>query len=291
MARVLAALVFTCLGLVVGRRRLSVVDRWVSLLLLYFSLPVLTWYVVGYRLSGVARLALGSSLYMLVSLALAPLLVRVAGGGLESRQRAAVVLASVFQNCIFLPLPLFLLVWGDVVPVVAYSVGFNLLLPAAVPLVVSAYTTGLRVSAIVRGYLTFPPFYGLLAGLATFLLGLPQPSYAVHVYRAAAEATLLSFILVGSSIARLWPPRLDRGVAIATAWRLVASPLLHYALALVLGMRGLELVCMMIESVMPPATMNLVFCRVYNLDDGVVASTIITTTPPALGVVALAALV
>lgn len=105
----------------------------------------------------------------------------------------------------------------------------------------------------------------------------------------ASEMTMLSFYLVGTSIGLAWPPKIDSAVCFVAAWRLLVSPLIHACLAMLFGLSGWLLKCALIESFMPPATMNLVFSEYYRLETGVVASSIALVTPLSLALVGLLA--
>jgi len=300
-ARAVAAVVLTVAGLAVGGRGFArVVSRAITLLLLYFSLPILTWYTVGIalpRFSKLVDVVVAGFTYMAVALVVVTLLASFVGRrlGWSCRVETAATLASVFQNALFLPLPIMLLLGGTVEPVVAYGISFNTFVGVAVPLVASRCGVASKsgVSRFLRVLLTFPPFYGLLAGLAT--MPVSWQLYAVGGYAVtllkivASEVTILSFYLVGASIALAWPPRIDSAVGFITVWRLAVSPIIHVGIAMLLGLDGLLLVCVLVESFMPPATMNLVFSEYYRLETSVVASSIAFITPLSLALVGLLA--
>ena len=298
-ARVAIAVALTVVGLATGRRRLGrVASKGITLLLLYFSLPILTWYTVGIALPRFFKLVdivVAGFAYTAVASIAVTLLASLAGRklGWSCRVEAATTLASVFQNALFLPLPIVLLLGGAIEPVVAYGIAFNTITGIVVPFIAGrcGFTGKSTVSRLLRGLFTFPPFYGLLAGLATMPLGLQLYATSGHTITllkaVASEVTLLSFYLVGASIALTWPPRMDSAIGFITTWRLVISPIIHIGIAVLLGLSGWLLKCALIESFMPPATMNLVFSEYYGLETSVVASSIALITPLSLALVGL----
>ncbi|RUM46668.1 MAG: hypothetical protein DSY37_04780 [Hyperthermus sp.] len=276
--RILISFLLTLLGgVMVKLRSEAPLAGFVSRLLVSFSLPVLTWYTVAFSLPGYVALVnvlLTGIIYMFAGFVVLYFIGLRLGWGCE--RRAAFTLASVVQNTIFLPLPLALIMGRSVEYVVAYSISYNIAVALLVPLVAGkCRAAGFRAS-----FLKYPPLYGLFAGVVTLLLPVHhQPQFAVFVKRLAAEATLLSFYLVGAGIAFFWPPRLSRVGALVLFWRHVVSPLVHAVLAVVLGLSGWGLGVVLLESVMPPATMNIVFARYYRLEEGLIASTIALSTP------------
>ncbi|ABM81199.1 hypothetical protein [Hyperthermus butylicus] len=303
IARVIIAVALTVVGLAVGRGSLArAVYRAVTLLLLYFSMPILTWYTVGIALPRFLKLidvmVVGFA-YIVVALVAVTLLTSFAGKrlGWNCRVKAAVTLASVFQNAFFLPLPVVLLLGGTVEPIVAYGIAFSTMTGFAVPFIASRCSPSRGPRGLwepLRGLLTYPPFYGLLAGIATIPLSWQLYASAGSVIAVlksvASEATLLSFYLVGASIALTWPPRIDSAVVFTALWRLLISPIVHLGLAALLGLGSWLLKCVLIESIMPPATMNLVFSEYYRLETSVVASSIAFITLLSLALVGLLAI-
>ncbi|BES80507.1 AEC family transporter [Pyrodictium abyssi] len=284
LARLVAAVVLTALGALATRRwGQAPLASAVSRFLIAFSIPVLTWYTVAVsmpRYSQLAGVAAVGIAYMVAGFVLAYAASRRAAArlGWSCGRAAAVVLASVVQNSIFIPVPLALLMGRDVDHVMAYSLSYNLAVAVAVPFVAGSCGGSVGVGRIIARY---PPFYGLLAGIAAapLLAGHAVPPVVELARRIAAESTLLSFYLVGAGVAAAWPPRLGSGEAAVLAWRHLLSPLIHVLLAVPLGLEGWGLESVLLESVMPPATMNIVFARYYGLDERLVASSMAISTP------------
>jgi len=301
VVRAVVAIVLVVAGLASsGRVFAQLLSKAITFLLLYFSLPILTWYTVGIALPRFSRLAdivVVGFTYTVLALAIVAFLAQVVGRrlGWSCRVEAAAMLASVFQNALFLPLPIVLLLGGVVELVVAYGISFNVVTGVAVPFIAGRCGVAGKssVSMVFRRLLAFPPFYGLLAGLATMPLSWQVWSVCGHVVAllksVASEMTMLSFYLVGTSIGLAWPPKIDSAVCFVAAWRLLVSPLIHACLAMLFGLSGWLLKCALIESFMPPATMNLVFSEYYRLETGVVASSIALVTPLSLALVGLLA--
>ncbi len=80
-----------------------------------------------------------------------------------------------------------------------------------------------------------------------------------------------------------------REVLAVLAWRLAASPSIHLALipALLRGAPAAWVAGALIESVTPPATMNVMYARMYGLDEEVVALSIAYSTPASIAAAAV----
>ncbi|NOZ89384.1 MAG: hypothetical protein GXO15_05605, partial [Crenarchaeota archaeon] len=279
-ARAAAAVALFLAGLAAGGR--GRLEQLVSRYLLYVAVPLIVFYkVLTAELGIVAAYGLLVGWSMGGSLLLAAVLVPRLLRGAPRETVGAAVLAAGIHNAGFLPIPLVLLFYGDAGPPALYSTMANLYMAWAMPLVAGAYSPRTRggLGGAVRGLLGYPPFYALAAA-ALLRLGSGTPSglpLAVlgPVYRAAAESTLASFLLVGSVLGRAGLS-LDRAVAVVAAWRLAVEPALTVGLlaAADLGLEGVWLATALIEAFMPPATMNLVVALEYGLDYALVARAI-----------------
>lgn len=266
------------------------VSQAVASLLFYFSVPLIVSYKVysveAYTLVDYSLVVAASVLTAFVSAALLiPRLLR----GEPPETVGAAVLAAGIHNAAFLPIPLMLLLYGDGGPAALYSAVMNVIIAVATPLVLGYYSPLYRASgrgiagSIARSLATYPPLYGLIAGTVLRCASLP-PLVVAHwgrLFVLASYTTLLSFFLVGEVLARSGV-RLDRGVVVVAAWRLLVEPTAAVAAVEALGLRGLWRAGALIEAVMPPATMNLVVSMMYGLDYSLVARSIGVVTPLSL---------
>ena len=277
----LVAAALLALGLASPSPRL---ERIVAAALLYAIVPVVAGYKVATApLTLVGGYAAQVAASMLGSLALAGLLVPRLLRGHPRETVGAAVLAAGIHNAGFLPIPLITVLYGDPGPPALYSAMANVYMSIAIPLIVARYsprisrgshTAPARVARSLAGY---PPLHAVAAGAAARLLGL-DPTPLQPLYHAAAAATLASFYLVGSTLARSGLG-LDKPVAVIAAWRLLVEPAIAAPTAKLLGLQGVWHATALIEATMPPATMNLVVARVYSLDEKTVAKAIGLVTP------------
>ena len=270
-------LVFVLLG-VVGyasrRGRLeAILVRPVVRLLLYVIVPVAV--LRSYALHGLQALTRYSLLSLAAFAAGAPYAALAAGRlcGRDAACRAAVLLTLLFPNTVFLPLSLAPLLHLDVDTVMSY----------ALPLTLLHFTLGYRLGGVkARRDIPILVSSAAAAGLALNLLGYAPRLDAL--WRAAGllggSAGYLSIMVVAASLPD--PGRItlrDPLIAASIAWRSLASPLIHYALAAALGVAGAPLKTVMVEAVMAPATMNAVIARHLGADYERVATTILVHTP------------
>ncbi len=263
------------------------VSKAIASLLFYISVPL----IVSYKVYSVPLVTLvdyavvvtASVLTAFVSAALlVPRLLRDA----PPETVGAAILAAGIHNSAFLPIPLMLLLYGDAGPAALYSAIMNIIIAVVTPLVLGYYSPIYRGSgrstlvSVLHSLATYPPLYALAVGL--LLRALQLPPSTVDAWRmgftVGSYSTLLSFFLVGEVVARAGL-RLDRGVAVVAAWRLLVEPAATAVAVDVAGLEGIWRHGALIESVMPAATMNLVVAMMYGLDYGLVARSIGLITP------------
>ncbi len=255
----------------------------IAKLLFYAAVPAIILYKVAVAPLGVladyAVVVSASVVGALVSAAvLVPRLLHS-----EPRERiGAAILAAGIHNSAFLPIPLMLLLYGDAGPAALYSAIVNIIISVAAPAVIGAYSPLQRgrslAASIARSMATYPPLYALAAAGLLRGAGVPGEALFHSLYTAGSYATLLSFYLVGETLAKTGLG-VDRGVAVVAAWRLAVEPAIAIAAVRATGLSGVWLAGAVIESFMPPATMNLVLAMIYGLDRDLVAKAIGLVTP------------
>ncbi len=196
---------------------------------------------------------------------------RVCGSSSECRPVA--LLTILFPNTVFLPLSLAPLQGLDVDVVMSYSL----------PLTLLHFTLGYRLGGGgARRDVPLLVTVSALTGLALNLTGLYHTMLKMLEAIGAVSATsgYLALYIVGASMPRVSGAHLRDPLAYYTlAWRSTASPLLHYTLAHALGVKGAALKTLVVESMMPPATMNAVIARHLSADYERAALAILLLTP------------
>jgi len=281
-------------GLALGRAGVRGVTRGLGRALLYVVIPYLMVYGLLYTpASLVGSTAALVAAYVGISAAAVPTAyARVFGRG---RSSGAAVMASVFPNVAFLPIPLTLILYGNPMPAVMYSTIYNVVSAPLIPTLASLTSgRGVDAAVVARRVASFPFTWAAAAGLALRLAASlaggppPPPHAAVLLKEAFSYANIASFALVGEALARV-RFGFRREVLAVLAWRLAASPAIHLALipALLSGAPPAWVAGALIESAAPPATMNVVYARMYGLDEEVVALSIAYSTPASLAVAGL----
>jgi predicted permease len=266
-------------------RRLS---NAIASMLFYISVPLIVSYkVYSVEVETLADYAIVVVVSVLTAFTSAALLMPRLLRGAPPETIGAAILAAGIHNSAFLPIPLMLLLYDDAGPAALYSAVMNIVIAVVTPVVLGVYSPvhrgrgASRLRSIARSVASYPPVYALVAGLALKPLP-PLPQTALELwgllFTAGSYSTLLSFFLVGEVLARTGL-RLDRGVLAVAAWRLAVEPTAAYMAVEALGLSGVWRAGAIIESMMPPATMNLVVAMMYRLDYGLVARSIGFVTP------------
>ncbi len=286
--RLVLSAVFFVAGLVLGRRGIRGPSKVLGKVLLYVILPYLMIYGIVYTsMTLVKSVTLVAVAYVAISAVAIPLIyLRLLGRGPGV---GAAMISSVFPNVGFLPIPLMLLLYGNPMPAVLYASMYNVASAPVIPVLASiGGESKPTTSLIVKRVLTFPfTIAAIIAFTIRFTLhpAPPAPPPLPMIKDVFSETNIASFLIVGDAIAR---SRFGfrREVLAVMGWRLLASPAMHLGLLAAIASLNLPAVWVagiLIESFMPPATMNLVYAMMYGLDEEVVAVSIAYITPIALG--------
>jgi malate permease and related proteins len=123
-----------------------------------------------------------------------------------------------------------------------------------------------RLATLVRRVVTFPPFVGLLVGLALLPLGGPPGPVAEVVDTVGATVTPLAMIAVGLRL-ELRPGGWRPGVlALGLGLSLVVAPALAFGLATAVGGTGVAWETAVLQSGMPPMVVAAVLAADVELD-------------------------
>ncbi len=204
-----------------------------------------------------------------------------------NKTAGSLIYSSALQNTGFLPIPLVTMLYGDPDPAAIYNAAYLTVASIAVPVVgnlLKAEGSGVSLSELLKGVLKFPPATALIISLLlrAFLGSVEAPLPLTVVKDVVSTIILSSFAIVGYSILSIERAALSRLILWIFAWRLLISPLMHLSLSIAVGLSGIWLAAALIESLMPPATMNLVFAKVFGFRDDIIAISIALITPLSL---------
>ena len=296
-ARILAASVLFLLGFLLGSRRAGAsAASLLSKLLLYLVIPAIIIYKTMYSsVNIVASYAVLVTAIFFATVGSAYTLIPRILGEYPGQVIGAAVLAAGIHNAGFLPIPLMLILYGDAGPAALYATLSSSYAAIVVPIIISRFAQEKGdTRRVARSVLTYPPFIALLLGVSLRLVGgqgMLSASTMNYAYVLSANATLLSFYLVGASL-RQSGVGLDKPVTVIALWRLAVEPTIALTTLALLGssIKGLWRQGIVLESFMPPATMNIVVSMIYGLDYKTVAKSIGLVTPISITIATILAL-
>lgn len=208
----------------------------------------------------------------------------------DSKRSAAFLFQSTFNNCLFLPLPLVLLMWG--------TEGVALLVFAAFGFELTVWTIGAflfnRSGRLSDGFRMAlgPPLIMLLFSIAWICVRdlspwrLPDNAVLTRMVdllyfgaESIGRATIaVSMIIAGSRIATLKGGLInDPHVWIVSTLRLVAVPVIFILLINQIPMEMLPRNILILIAVMPVSVTSLVFSERFSGDSDFMAATLLTT--------------
>lgn len=151
-------------------------------------------------------------------------------------------------------------------------------------LVLRRYGTG--EGSLMKGLATNPFIIGTLAGLVLNLIALPIPRAASLALDIVAQCALgTGLILVGAGLRLQDLQRPSAALVLAVAIRLLAAPVIGYALARLLGLQGTQLAVVVLCLGVPTATAAYVLARRMGGDAPLMAA--ITTAQTIVSMVTL----
>jgi len=260
---------------------------YLSKFLLFIAIPYLILYGTLFtNLTKVSTMIFVATSYTLIaSIACFILYSKVLRYGREVA--GSLIYSSALLNAGFLPIPLVTMLYGDPSPAAIYNAAYNIVASVTVPVIGSLLRVeggSPRAVEVLKGVITFPPATALIIALVlkAFLGSCEAPAVLISVKDVLGIVVLSSFAIVGYSILGVGKAVLSRLLLWVFAWRLLISPLIHAVLSAAAGLSGVWLATALIESLMPPATMNLVYAKVYGFRVDIIAVSIALITPISL---------
>ncbi len=243
--------------------------RDLSRLILYVLLPALLFDSIYTKSKG------GSLVELLVLTTFAALTVffYLALSKVLFKGRLELSMTLFYANAGYLPIPIALTLWGlDAVSLVGfYIIGNSILSNILIPLLSAGDLKG-----GLKRLKKFPPLYAALLALAAAFLKLEIPSLALEaISRIGSLAPPLALLVLGLDIAAHGGFDLD-GLKVYLA-RQIFSPVIPL-LALLLGVKGLPLYVLALETPMPPAVSNVILAQEYEIKPEKVARVVLTST-------------
>ncbi len=197
----------------------------------------------------------------------------------DNQTKGVFYICVTFNNALFIPLPIVLMFVGTVgVPfVIIFSLTQMTLLATLGSFMGAAFggeNGGYR--KMTKDALTFPPFMAAIIGVALFLVSFQLPADIEYILSFTGPiTTYLALIAVGLGIGVRSSLTDVRESLEVVAIRQFLVPVLVIPLVLLSGLPQLPVSIIILESLMPPAVLTVVYAKSFNLDSEK-AATIVT---------------
>ncbi len=184
-----------------------------------------------------------------------------------------------FNNALFIPLPLVLMFVGSVgLPIVIMFSLTQMTLLATLGSFMGAAFGGDNggYSKITKDALTFPPFIAAIIAVFLFLVNFQIPGDIAYVLSFSGPiTTYLALIAVGLGIGVRFSLVEIRAALEVVGIRQILIPILVIPIIIFSGLAQLPASILILESLMPPAVLTVVYAKSFNLDSEK-AATIVT---------------
>jgi predicted permease len=142
---------------------------------------------------------------------------------------------------------------------------------------------GTSFGKVMLGIIRNPLIIGIAAGLMASLMQLPLPKLLLDTGDYFADLTIpLALLCIGGMMDLAAPRRVGGPALGAVAWKLILSPLLACALAIPLGIRGMELTVIFFLAAAPTAAASFVMTRNMGGNAALAANIVVLSTAGSL---------
>ncbi|KHE66729.1 AEC family transporter [Halobacillus sp. BBL2006] len=252
----------------------------VSTIALYVMLPCLvfkTFYEA--ELNNEYLMMLVFSALLLISILLINKVVAKAKN-YDAKMESGLILSTAFMNSGNYGAPIILFAFGE--EGFVYSVSF-LVLQAIIMNFFGVYyaakgTAGLKMAIV--SVLKMPPTYAVIIALIMNLGGIAMPENLVSSVNLLADATIpMIMVVLGMQLAEIKVTNMEWAkVSYASTVRLIASPLIAFALTLVLPMSDMMASVLVVSAAMPSAATTTIYAVQFNSKPELVSSITLMTT-------------
>jgi predicted permease len=199
--------------------------------------------------------------------------------GWDRTQTTGFLLATLFSNAGNAGLPLALFAWGH--EGLSAAAGFFAVsaVPTNMLAVFLAAQAGNSGRSTVRVLLRLPVTYAIAAGLGFNLLGTAPPLPIIKAAQLLASgAVAVMLLLVGAQLSAVRLEGEWRGIAFATAVRLVLAPVLAWWTAPLLGLEGVVRQTAILQASLPTAVTAAIWASEFGVAPGLVSSAVVVTS-------------
>jgi predicted permease len=275
----------------------KIVNKYLNSLLINILVPILIFYSL---LTSTPTTLVEIPIFLVITLTihllgLALIYLRLRGRDINNQTKGALFICSTFTNALFIPLPLVLIFLGPTaVPFVIMFSLTQLILLVTLGSFMGATFGGKEAGwkQIAKDTATFPPF--LAAILSLILLGLSvglPPDLTVILSYNSPLTTYLALISVGLGVGVRFSLTDVRTALNVIAIRQLIIPLLVLPIILFSTLSQLPIQVLILESLMPPAVLAVVYASGFDLDVEIASTTVTVGTLLLLPLVPILALV
>lgn len=259
----------------------KVVNKYLTALLVNLLIPILFIYtLLTAAPESILQIPVIVALSLLVHL-LGPLLMylRLWRSNIDDSTKGVYYICVTFSNALFIPLPLVLMFIGSAgLPIViVFSLTQMILLATLGSFLGAIY--GSKTSdrlRIVKEALMFPPFLAAIIALALFAAQVQLTgTFAFALSFTGPLTTYLALISVGISVGVRFSLVDVRAALEVVSIRQILVPLLTIPVILLSGLSHVPTVIIILEALMPPAVLTVVYAASFELDTEK-AATIVT---------------
>jgi predicted permease len=277
---------FIVLGYLIARLtgKGQFVNKHLNSLLINVLVPILVFYVL---LTSAPSSLVEIPVYILITVLihlLGPVLIylRFRKSELRNQTRGSLYICSTFNNALFVPLPLVLMFLGPSgVPFVVLFSLTQMILFVTLGSVMGARFSNRDAgwSKIVKDAFLFPPFLAALLALLFLAggVGLPDMVFTVLSYNSPFT-TYLALLSVGLGVGIRFSLADIRTALNVIAARQFIIPLITLPLLLVSGLSQIPVQVLLLQSLMPPAILTVVYASGFDLDVETASTTVTVGT-------------
>ncbi len=266
-------------GYVLGRRG-TVEGRTLSSLSVSIFVPAIVFYAVtSSSLPGGALARLTGYLILQFALIAVVIVVMSRIYGWDRTVTTGLLLATMFSNAGNAGLPLAYFAWGSTG--LAAAVGF-FAIQAVMTNMVAAYLAAQAEAGgrrALQALLRLPVTYAIAAGLLIAAFGIVLPPPVARATKLLADAAVgVQLVLVGVQLSEIRLGGAWRGIAFATATRLLLAPLFAGGTAPLLGLEGIVRQTGILQASMPTAVTAAIWAAEFAVTPALVSSVVVVTT-------------
>jgi len=202
---------------------------------------------------------------------------------IPKKEKGVIVLTSTFLNAIFLPLPLSLLILGDlgVILVTFYAIPalilFNFL--GVIIGVIYSDDQKIDIKSMFKSFGKFPPLWAIIIASSALILGVKPPDSVILFSKNLGSITVpIILFAIGIKLKLDFPKTHILAITIVSLIRIIISPIIVFGFLSVYQVNSTERFIILLESIMPPAVANAAFASVFKLDDKLTAKVVSSVT-------------